>query len=69
MDTPGGMEDLVFGVDYAGFDGFGSGSAFDNIALPLRINGAQHEQIGTVVAEMMGWLGLAEPGWPMEVSV
>jgi cell division transport system ATP-binding protein len=35
-------------------------SAFDNIALPLRINGGQDEQIGGVVAEMMGWLGLAE---------
>jgi cell division transport system ATP-binding protein len=35
-------------------------SAFDNIALPLRINGAQDDQIGGVVAEMMGWLGLAD---------
>jgi cell division transport system ATP-binding protein len=35
-------------------------SAFDNIALPLRINGGQDAQIGGVVAEMMGWLGLAE---------
>jgi len=35
-------------------------SAFDNIALPLRINGGQDAQIGDVVAEMMGWLGLAE---------
>jgi cell division transport system ATP-binding protein len=39
-------------------------SAFDNIALPLRIagarTGARDEQIGGVVAEMMGWLGLAE---------
>jgi cell division transport system ATP-binding protein len=39
-------------------------SAFDNIALPLRINGAgngaRDEQIGGVVAEMMGWLGLAD---------
>lgn len=34
-------------------------SAFDNIALPLRINGAKDDQIGDVVAEMMGWLGLA----------
>jgi cell division transport system ATP-binding protein len=35
-------------------------SAFDNIALPLRINRGQDAQIGGVVAEMMGWLGLAE---------
>jgi cell division transport system ATP-binding protein len=35
-------------------------SAFDNIALPLRINGGKDAQIGGVVAEMMGWLGLAE---------
>ncbi|MGH6913307.1 MAG: cell division ATP-binding protein FtsE [Geminicoccales bacterium] len=35
-------------------------SVFDNIALPLRINGGRDEQIGDVVAEMTGWLGLAE---------
>jgi cell division transport system ATP-binding protein len=35
-------------------------SAFDNIALPLRINGGRDAQIGRIVAEMMGWLGLAE---------
>jgi cell division transport system ATP-binding protein len=35
-------------------------SAFDNIALPLRISGGEDQQIGGVVAEMMGWLGLAE---------
>jgi cell division transport system ATP-binding protein len=35
-------------------------SAFDNVALPLRINGGGDAQIGGVVAEMMGWLGLAE---------
>jgi cell division transport system ATP-binding protein len=35
-------------------------STFDNIALPLRINGGQDDQIGGVVAEMMGWLGLAD---------
>jgi cell division transport system ATP-binding protein len=35
-------------------------SAFNNVALPLRINGGQDAQIGEVVAEMMGWLGLAE---------
>jgi cell division transport system ATP-binding protein len=35
-------------------------SAFDNVALPLRINGGQGEQIGSVVSEMLTWLGLAE---------
>ena len=35
-------------------------SAFDNIALPLRINGGQDAQIGGFVTEMLGWLGLAE---------
>ena len=35
-------------------------SAFDNIALPLRINGGQDAQIGGFVSEMLGWLGLAE---------
>jgi cell division transport system ATP-binding protein len=35
-------------------------SAFDNIALPLRIGGGRDAEIGGVVAEMMGWLGLAE---------
>jgi cell division transport system ATP-binding protein len=35
-------------------------SAFDNIALPLRINGNKDAEIAGIVAEMMGWLGLAE---------
>jgi cell division transport system ATP-binding protein len=35
-------------------------SAFDNIALPLRINGGQDAQIGGFVSEMLGWLGMAE---------
>jgi cell division transport system ATP-binding protein len=34
-------------------------SAFDNVALPLRINGAQDDQIGGFVSEMLGWLGLS----------
>ena len=36
-------------------------SAFDNVALPLRINGAQDDQIGGFVSEM---LGLARPVRP-----
>jgi cell division transport system ATP-binding protein len=35
-------------------------SAFENVALPLRINGGERAQINRVVAEMMGWLELAE---------
>ncbi len=34
-------------------------SAFDNVALPLRINGGQDDQIGGFVSEMLAWLGLA----------
>lgn len=33
---------------------------FDNVALPLRLNGGEEAKIARVVAEMMGWLGLAE---------
>ncbi len=35
-------------------------SAFDNIALPLRISGARDEQISGFVSEMLAWLGLSE---------
>jgi len=34
-------------------------SAYDNVALPLRINGADDEQIGGFVTEMLAWLGLS----------
>ena len=34
-------------------------SAYDNVALPLRINGAEDEQIGGFVMEMLAWLGLS----------
>jgi cell division transport system ATP-binding protein len=34
-------------------------SAFDNVALPLRIKGGQDDQIGGSVAEMLAWLGLS----------
>jgi cell division transport system ATP-binding protein len=33
-------------------------SAFDNVALPLRLGGTREEQIATQVCEMLGWLGL-----------
>ena len=35
-------------------------SAFDNVALPLRISGARDEQISGFVSEILGWLGLAD---------
>lgn len=35
-------------------------SAFDNVALPLRINGASDEQISTSVSQMLTWLGLGD---------
>jgi cell division transport system ATP-binding protein len=35
-------------------------SAFDNVALPLRIAGAGDEQISTHVSELLAWLGLAD---------
>jgi cell division transport system ATP-binding protein len=34
-------------------------SAYDNVALPLRINGAEDDQISGFVSEMLGWLNLA----------
>ena len=34
-------------------------SAYDNVALPLRSNGADDEQIGGFVTEMLAWLGLS----------
>ncbi|MEO7564006.1 MAG: cell division ATP-binding protein FtsE [Sphingomicrobium sp.] len=35
-------------------------SAFDNIALPLRISGASEEAIEAPVREMLDWVGLAD---------
>lgn len=35
-------------------------SAFDNVALPLRINGADETETTRFVADMLGWLGLAD---------
>jgi cell division transport system ATP-binding protein len=33
---------------------------FDNVALPLRINGGRDEQIHTCVSDMLKWLGLRD---------
>lgn len=35
-------------------------SAFDNVALPLRINGAEEDRIAASVSEMLAWLGLSD---------
>src|SRR6476469_1703261 len=35
-------------------------SAFDNVALPLRISGATEEQVEGPVREMLAWVGLAD---------
>jgi len=35
-------------------------SAFDNLALPLRLSGASEEQISSHVSDMLAWLGLGE---------
>lgn len=35
-------------------------SAFDNVALPLRVSGASEEEIEGPVREMLAWVGLAD---------
>jgi cell division transport system ATP-binding protein len=35
-------------------------TAFDNVALPLRIGGAPEEEVASFVQEMLAWLGVAE---------
>lgn len=35
-------------------------SAYDNVAVPLRISGGKDRQIRTAVAEVLDWLGLSE---------
>src|SRR5215217_1427316 len=35
-------------------------SAFDNVALPLRIGGAKEEEVEGPVREMLAWVGLAD---------
>lgn len=47
------------GVIFQEFRLFHHLSAFDNIALPLRIAGTSEEQISSAVSEMMGWLRLS----------
>lgn len=35
-------------------------SAFDNIALPLRVSGVTEKELATPVSEMLAWVGLAD---------
>lgn len=35
-------------------------SAFDNIALPLRVSGVSEKELETPVQELLGWVGLAD---------
>jgi cell division transport system ATP-binding protein len=35
-------------------------TVFDNVALPLRINGADEDETASFVADMLAWLGLAD---------
>ncbi len=35
-------------------------SAFDNVALPLRIGGSDEEQIGRFVSAILAWIGLSD---------
>jgi cell division transport system ATP-binding protein len=35
-------------------------SAFDNVALPLRVSGAKAERVRTQVGELLTWVGLAD---------
>lgn len=46
-------------------------SAFDNVALPLRIGGANEDQTARFVADMLGWLGLGDrlEARPAELSM
>ena len=48
------------GVVFQDFKLLGHLSAFDNVALPLRINGADAAETASFVAEMLGWLGLGD---------
>lgn len=48
------------GVVYQGFRLLDHISAFDNVALPLRILGVEEVATRTRVAEIMAWLGLAD---------
>ncbi len=48
------------GVVFQDFRLLGHLSAFENVALPLRIAGARMEQVREHVAELLKWVGLAD---------
>ncbi|RMB02704.1 cell division ATP-binding protein FtsE [Eilatimonas milleporae] len=48
------------GVVFQDFRLFDHLSAFDNVALPLRIQGARREQIAEHVEELLTWVGLED---------
>ena len=45
-------------------------TAFDNVALPLRLAGRPEGQIAVDASEMLRWVGLADKtgAWPAELS-
>jgi cell division transport system ATP-binding protein len=44
-------------------------SAFDNVALPLRVSGVPESEIRKPVADMLGWVGLEQRGPALERPV
>jgi len=48
------------GVVYQDFRLLDHLSAFDNVALPLRVNGAREDVVQKHVGELLGWVGLAD---------
>lgn len=48
------------GVVYQDFRLLNHLSAFDNVALPLRVNGAREDVVQKHVGELLGWVGLAD---------
>lgn len=48
------------GVVFQDFRLLGTLSAFDNVALPLRIQGKPEKEIGNNVRELLEWVGLGE---------
>ena len=48
------------GVVYQDFRLIRHLSAFDNVALPLRVAGASEEEVESSVREMLAWVGLAD---------